>query len=75
VFPSPKSQPQEVGVFVEMSENTIVSGAAPDEADCENDATGTRVPTVAVTTPVWVTELLPAALVTVRLTVYVPAVE
>ena len=81
--PSPKSQSQEVGEPVDSSVNWTVRGAAPDVGDAENSATGSVdevvevvvVPALTVMRLVSVTVLLGTAeLLTVRETVYVPAV-
>src|SRR5437868_6659779 len=40
VEPSPKFHDQAVGVFVEVSVNVTLSGAAPDVGEVVNDATG-----------------------------------
>lgn len=63
VFLSPKSQDHDVGEFVEVSVNSTVSGAEPEDTDSVNDAIGAFVPALTVTEPTCVTELVPALLV------------
>ena len=71
--PSPKLHLHEVGDPVLLSVNVTFNGTFPEVEDAEKEATGAFR---AVATFIWldfVTELLPAALVTVKPTVYFPA--
>ena len=72
VLLSPKSQDQEVGLLVLLSVNVTVSGAFPLSGETEKAGTGgfKAFKTIKLD---FVTLLLPAAFLTVRLTVYFPA--
>ena len=69
---SPKSQDQEVGLLVLLSVNVTVSGAFSLSGEAEKAGTGgfKAFTTIKLN---FVTLLLPAAFLTVRLTVYFPA--
>src|SRR5665647_1201128 len=72
VLLSPKSQDHEVGLLVLLSVNVTTSGAFPVIGEAEKAGTGgfKRFTTIKLD---FVTLLLPAAFVTVKLTVYFPA--
>jgi hypothetical protein len=67
--PSPNDHNHVVGVFVEESTNWTGRGKVPVVTVAIKFATGAAADLVTVTYPVWVTVLLPAGLVTVRVTV------
>jgi len=69
---SPKSKDQEVGLLVLLSVNVTVSGAFSLSGEAEKAGTGgfKAFTTIKLN---FVTLLLPAAFLTVRLTVYFPA--
>jgi hypothetical protein len=71
--PSPNDQTHDVGEFVEESTNWTVSGAVPEVSVAANDATGNAATLLAVIYPDSESVLLPAPLVAVSVTVYVPA--
>jgi hypothetical protein len=70
--PSPNDQTHDVGVFVEESTNWTDSGMVPEVTFATKFATGAESDLLTVIYPVLVIVLLPAALVAVRVTVYVP---
>ena len=72
VLLSPKSQDQEVGLLVLLSVNVTVSGAFPLSGETEKAGTGGFKAFTTIKLD-FVTVLLPAAFLTVRLTVYFPA--
>jgi hypothetical protein len=72
VPPSPNDHVHDVGALVESSRNWTERGTVPAVALETRDATGACVYLLAVMNPVFVTVLLPAEFVAVRVTVYVP---
>jgi len=75
VPPSPNFQFLVVGVFVLVSANVnVVAVVPPDAGDAVKEATGNFVDVPALTITDFVLVALPAPLVAVNLTVYVPAV-
>ena len=67
--PSPNDHTHDVGEFVEESTNWTARGAGPEVTFETKAATGTEPGLLTVMYPLWVTVLLPAELVAVRVTV------
>ena len=74
-FPSPKSQFHEVGDPLLVSVNVTFRGAFPDNGQPQKSAVGAYEVPVTVIYFDFVAVLMPTALVTVRVTVYFPALE
>ena len=70
--PSPNDQTHDVGEFVEESTNWTDRGMVPDVTFATKFATGAESDLLTVIYPVLVIVLLPAVLVAVSVTVYVP---
>ena len=70
--PSPKFQLHEVGVFVEVSVKVTVNGAAPDDADFVNEATGAGGTAGLTVTGCAAAVSDPAEFVAFKVTLYVP---
>jgi hypothetical protein len=74
VVPSPNDQIHDAGEFVDRSTNWTPKGTVPVVTFGMNAATGADATLLTVIYPPFVTVLLPAVFVAVRITVYVPAV-
>ena len=74
-FPSPKFHFHEVGDPLFVSVNVTFSGAFPDNGQPQKSAVGACEVHVTVIYFDFVAVLIPAALVTLRVTVYFPALE
>jgi len=74
-FPSPKSHSHEVGDPLLVSVNVTFSGVFPESVEPQKSATGACEVSVTVIYFDFVFVLLPAAFVTVSLTVYFPVAE